>query len=110
MKTLKVLDDDIQLKIIEGDEELLQSIERTLTTRLGEWFLNTEYGLDYEPIIQKQFDIDRIELAVREAILQESRVLEVISVTVEVNRETRKADIKFIARTENAQVESEVVV
>ena len=110
MKALKVLNDDIQLELIEGDGELVQSIERTLSTRLGEWFLNTDFGLNYEVIIQKQFDIEEIKLAVTEAILQESRVIEVLSINVSVDREKRQSKIDFIARTENTEIEGEVIL
>jgi len=94
MKTFKIVNGDLvfdgqgNLVMVEGKEEIVQSIERILTTNKGEWFLNLEYGLDYQEIQGKGRDIEGIKLAITEAILQEERVSEVekIDLSLDKNR------------------------
>lgn len=83
MKTFK-LDDNGDLVIengnlvmVEGKEELRQSIERILSTNINEWFLNANFGLDYEAIQGKGKSKESIKLAIAEAIYQDSRIVEV---------------------------------
>lgn len=110
MRTLGIIEDDIQLNIVDGDKEIKQSLERILTTRIHEWFLNTTFGLDHESIIKKPIESEQIELVVREALLQDERVVEVLSIGIEVDRKTRKAIISFSARTKETIIESEVTL
>ena len=83
MKTFKIVNGDLvfdgqgNLVMVEGEDEIAQSIERVLTTNKGEWFLNLEHGLDYQEIQGKGRDVEGIKLAITEAILQEGRVSEV---------------------------------
>ncbi len=65
------------LVIIDGNEELRQSIERILTTNVGEWFLDVGFGLNYREIQGKGKDKESIKLAIAEAIHQEPRIQEV---------------------------------
>lgn len=96
------------LEIVEELEEIRQSVERILSTRKGEWFLNTEFGLNYDNLLTKQFDRELIELDVREAILQEERIDEVINIDIEHDRQDRKVKIKFVARVQSDILEGEV--
>lgn len=94
MKTFKLVNGDLifdaqnNLVMVEGEDEIAQSIERVLTTNKGEWFLNLEHGLDYKAITGKGRDIEGIKLAITEAILQEERVSEVerIDLSLDKNR------------------------
>lgn len=109
MTSLKIIGDDIQLFTVDGDEELRQSIERRLTTRLGEFFLNTGFGLDMDSIVGKQVDKEQVDLAIRECLLQENRILEVNGINIEITND-RKAKINFTAKTIDTTIESEVVI
>ena len=80
MKAFKVDDkgdlviENGDLVMIDGDDELVQSVERRLGTNKNEWFLDTEYGLDYEAIRGKGVTRDRAELVLTEAIYQDDRM------------------------------------
>lgn len=80
MKTFKIHNDDLvfdeqnNLVMVEGVDEVAQSIERTLTTNLNEWFLDIEFGLDYSAIIGKGKNIEDIRLSILDAIYQDERV------------------------------------
>lgn len=65
------------LVMIEGDSDLVQSIERILSTNTSEWFLDTEFGLDYSELEGKGKLKDNIKLVITEAIFQESRIEQV---------------------------------
>ncbi len=103
MKTFKLVNGDLifdaqnNLVMIDGEDEIAQSIERVLTTNKGEWFLNLEHGLDYKAITGKGKDIDGIKLAITEAILQEERVSEVEKMDLFLDK-NRHLKINVIAR------------
>lgn len=93
MKTFKIINGDLvfdgqnNLVMVEGKEEIAQSIERILTTNIGEWFLNLKHGLDYQEIQGKGRDIEGIKLAITEAILQEERVSEVERIDLSLDKD-----------------------
>ena len=119
MKTLKVdtngdlvFDKHKEFEMVEGGEEICQSIERTLTTRMGEWFLNTNFGLDHEHLVNvKRLDLDLARSAIYEAIMQEPRVSEVIDIILDPDYQRRVMKITFKARADDGTtVESEVML
>lgn len=63
--------------VIDGRDELVQSIDRILTTNIGEWFLSMGFGLDYQAIQGKGKNKESVKLAIKEAIYQDERVAEV---------------------------------
>lgn len=74
------------LVMIDGNEELRQSIERILTTNKNEWFLDIEFGLDYQAIQGKGKSKESIKLAISEAIYQDSRIKSVDIKDIEIDR------------------------
>lgn len=94
MITFKIVNNDLvfdaqnNLVMVEGEDEIAQSIERVLTTNKGEWFLNLEHGLDYKAITGKGKDKESVKLAIIEAIMQEYRVdvVEEIDIKIDKNR------------------------
>lgn len=114
MKTFKIVNDDLvivsgNLQMVEGKDEIVQSVERTITTRLGEFFLDTSHGFDYETVQKKRYSEDEIKDAVREAVLQEDRITTVDTVDVVVDRTSRIVTIRFTATGEET-IEGEVTV
>lgn len=74
------------LVMIDGNEELRQCVERILTTNKNEWFLNTEFGLDYSAIQGKGKTKESIKLAITEAIFQEPRIKQVDIIDIEIDK------------------------
>lgn len=109
MKTFKIVDGDLVLDkkmnvvMLEGIDELAQCIERTLTTNIGEWFLNIEFGLDYNAIQGKGKDKEGIQFAIREAILQDDRVDDVEFISIDVDRVNRYLTVKLNITTKDGQ-------
>lgn len=101
MKTFKIVDGDLvfdgqnNLVMMEDIEEETQSIERTITTNQGEWFLNILHGLDYSEIQGKGKDKESIILAITEAIHQDDRVEEIEYINLDFNRKNRSIKVDF---------------
>ncbi|MGP1567992.1 MAG: hypothetical protein ACTTHM_04690 [Peptoanaerobacter stomatis] len=116
MKSFLIKDDDIviengNLKMIDNDLELCQCVERTLTTRLEEFFLNLEHGMNYDDLHSKSPDIEHIKIDISDAVLQEERVKLIEKIDVEIDRANRKAKIYFVFRTiDDELLEGEVII
>lgn len=101
MKTFKIVDGDLvfdgqnNLVIVEDIEEEAQSIERILTTNKNEWFLDVDFGLDYQAIQGKGKDKESIALAIIEAIHQDDRVEEIEYINIDFNRKNRNIKVDF---------------
>lgn len=117
MKTLQiengdlVLDGQMNLQMVEGTDEEIQSIKLILHVNKGEWFLNVDHGLDYSAIQGKGKDKEDIKLALTEAITQDDRVDRVEYESVEINRQERKLNVVFkvFMKSGNVVEESEVL-
>lgn len=80
------------------EKEIMQSIHNRLSTRLGEFFLDTEYGCDYLNMLsleQKEPDNEEIEFALRECILSDQNVSEIENIIISENK-NRKKEINFV--------------
>lgn len=93
------------LVMIDGDEEIAQSMERRLSTNKNEWFLDLEFGLDYDAIRGKGVTRDRVELAITEAIYQDERIEDTALITNEVDNKTRLSDMGVIAKVGDTDIE-----
>ena len=106
------LDGQNNLKMVNGADEKLQSVRLLLSTNTGEWFLNTEHGLDYFVFLGQKWPDSEEETraAFMEAFEQEPRIEEVLSLSFEFLREERKLKVKFRLRMEGEEVEGETEV
>lgn len=102
-----LLDDDRDLAYVDGDlvtvtglDELLQSVQIALLTRLGEYFLDTDAGLAWGTVI---FVRPAEESLIRAEIIRVcgsvDGVEEVNDVVIETNEITREATIDVLLRT-----------
>lgn len=117
MKTFKIADGDLvfdasgNLEMVDGKDEIAQSVEMILTANKGEWFMNEEFGLDYSEITDKLKTKKDIEFALREAIFQEERIEEVEFRRVDIDHARRKLIVDLEVRTvDNEVIRSEVIV
>lgn len=111
MKVFKVDDkgdliiENGDLVMIDGDEEIAQSMERRLSTNKNEWFLDLYFGLDYEAIRGKGVTRDKTELAITEAIYQDERIEDAALIVNEVDNGSRLSDMKVIAKVGDTDIE-----
>lgn len=112
MRTLKLLDGDLcfdesELQMVEGNEEIAQSVLISLKTRLGEFKLDENVGLDRANVLGKALNIEEARYDIVEAIMQEERITSVDQLEIHDDRttRTRKVDLKMsINETESLEL------
>lgn len=100
MKTLELVNGDLILKdgelaMVEGDEELAQSVEMILKTSLGEFELDEFLGVDRENLLGKNLDEEEAQYDIIEAIAQEERIATVEDIEFQFDRKARSSRIKL---------------
>jgi len=90
-----IINIDRNIEMTQGDDEIVQALERAFTTNAGEWFLNANHGLEYPLIQGKGITDEAIQLEIIRTALQETRVREVDSIQIERNNINRTVDIMF---------------
>lgn len=70
---------------VSGKQQEIQKIQQVLGTKLGEWKYNSNEGLDFDALLQKHPDQNRIREAVQNALFEidENYVLQECSYSVE---------------------------
>jgi phage baseplate assembly protein W len=100
MKAPLIVDGDLVMKngeivMIDGDQELAQSVESILKTRQGEFFMDTEFGFNRDNLLGKQADQDAAHDDIVEAIAQEERVATVDEITFTDDRSSRSRAVSL---------------
>jgi phage baseplate assembly protein W len=115
LKTLKLIDGDLvfekgDFQANEGEEEIQHCAEIILGTNKGEWFLNPEFGIDFNNLVGKVTN-GQIENEILEGLAQEPRIESIERVEITRNKQNRKATVTFEATLANDEtLESEVTV
>lgn len=84
-----------EIQMVEGDKELAQSVESILKTRQGEFFMDTEFGLNRDNLLGKQADQDAAHDDIVEAVAQESRIATVEEITFADDRSSRSRTVSL---------------
>ncbi len=85
------------MQMVEGDDELLQAVRLTMTTNLGEWFLNEGFGFAIFDVLGERFDEQRTTDAVYACLGQmDDRVDSVEDVYIEFDRPARTVYITYV--------------
>ena len=114
MKSFLIKNDDLvirdgEMQMVDGTEETCQCVERALTTRQGEFFLDTEHGLNHEEFKRKNFSSEIIKMEVVETALQEEMVEKVSGIEIDYKSINRSIKIKFAGILKNGKaIETEV--
>lgn len=114
MKSFFIKNDDLviqdgEMQMVSGTEETCQCVERALTTRQGEFFLDTEHGLNHEEFKKKNFSDEIIKMEVVETAMQEEMVEKVSGIEIDYESINRSVKIKFTGVLKNGEViETEV--
>lgn len=99
-----VLDAQNNIVIIDGDDEIIQCVERVLTTNLGEWFLDLDEGLEKSAILGvKRFNPSHAKEVIVTAILQEPRIARVESVELQHDPGERTLDAYVVLIKANGE-------
>lgn len=107
MKTFKIKNGDLSidqsgnLEMVDKEDEIAQSVEMILSANKGEWFLNEDFGLDYDEITSKGQSKRDIEFALREAIFQEERIQGIEFPKIEIDSVNRRLSVDLELTTED---------
>ena len=110
MKSLKLKNGDLtidarnNLELIDGFKEIGQRVKLILETRLGEWFLNENFGFNYEVIQTKSLDKDAIRVELLEALEQEEEFEELLEFDVDLDRKERFLNLTFKAKIDGEEI------
>ena len=112
-----LLDDDGDLVLTSdllfstGINAVAQGIRIRIQTFKGEWFLDLNHGVPYyQDLLGQKFNEIKARSAFREAIITAPGVVELISLEVSFNGQTRELSVSWEARTTFGIVEEELVL
>lgn len=97
------------LRLVYDHDEIMQQVERSLTTRQTEWFLNLGIGLDWEIIFAKPYDRVSVEREIRREITAVDGIAAVEQVTLIFNSNTRGLQVEFLATFEDGEQDTGVI-
>ncbi len=91
------LDGDMNLVMVDGDDEKIQSVKNLLSCRMGEWFLNTRHGLDYFAFLGERFDRRQeiIRAVFLDCLSQEKRISRVEDLELSFDNVNRQMRVDF---------------
>lgn len=90
------MDDQKSFKMVEGDDELIQSVGVVFKTAKGSWFLNPDnHGFDRTTVQTKVYDEVMVTDALFEAALQEDRIANIEEITFDYDKQKRKLAVDF---------------
>jgi len=97
------------LQVVNGDRATAQEIKTRLLFFKGESFANLLEGVPYfQEILIKGVDENRVKSIIKQAILSVPTIVDVESITFELDRQTRSATVEWSARTNvNTVISSE---
>ncbi|PIC73348.1 DUF2634 domain-containing protein [Sporosarcina sp. P17b] len=99
MKTFGLQDGDLvfdkgDFTIIEGTQELQQCLQIMLSTNLGEWFLNEDFGFNYHLALEKPED-DEVQSEIARVLAQEERIETIGEITTKQDTRLRTLDVHY---------------
>lgn len=88
------------VQVIDGARRVAQQIKVTLLLFLGEWFLDTSFGVPYlESVLVKNPRFGTLHAVFRSKIIDVPNVLRVRTLNFDVNRQARHLSVTFEAET-----------
>ncbi|QBL97925.1 hypothetical protein EauM23_00032 [Exiguobacterium phage vB_EauM-23] len=114
MKDLKFKNGDLILsgndfQMVEGIDDVGQSVESTLGTNLGEFELEPELGIVYLNMVGKGIAEEDIQAEIFAGLSQEERIESVSEIEVDRDNTNRNTTVRFSAVTDTGEtIESEV--
>lgn len=95
----------------KAPEVVAQRLTIRLRTFMGEWFVNTLYGVPYyERILKKQTTKTNVDNIMREQILSEPGVLEIVNFSSNLNSIAREYSCSFTVRTQEGQASITITI
>jgi phage baseplate assembly protein W len=115
MQSLKLADGDLvfdengELIMIDGAEEVAQCAELALGTNQGEWFLNPKMGIIFRAFLDKKQSEEEMREQIRQGLFQEPRIKTVETIEFTIDRKNRTIEISFQATADTGESIDEAV-
>ncbi len=91
---------DFDLALVEGAAQVGQRLKTRLKSFLGEWFLDTDFGVPYfQEILKKGPDLNRVIAVIQEQILADAEVLEITDFQTTYDNGARAFSYRFRVNT-----------
>ncbi|PDO11568.1 MAG: hypothetical protein BLM47_00050 [Candidatus Reconcilbacillus cellulovorans] len=116
MKDIKIVDGDIvfekgDLAIVEGVDELRQTVYIGMQTNQGEWFLNPEIGIRHAAFVGKKPNDEEMRAEIIRGAMQDERIQSVEDIRIERDMKNRKLTATFRAVAVSGEsIEGEVTL
>ena len=116
MKDLKISNGDLvfekgDLAIVEGEEELRQTVYIGMQTNQGEWFLNPEVGIRHAAFVGKKPNDEEMRAEIIRGVMQDERIQSVEDIRIERDTKSRKLTASFRATAASGEsIEEEVTI
>ncbi|MGA4517194.1 DUF2634 domain-containing protein [Solibacillus silvestris] len=99
MKTLGLINGDLSFEggdfiVIEGVEEVQQCLEIMLSSNLGEWFLNEDFGFNYHMALENPED-EEVQAEIARVLAQEERVTTIDEITTTRDKKLRTLEAGY---------------
>lgn len=108
------LDSQQQVTTVSDADEKAQTIRLLLSTFRGEWAANPAHGVDHWTYLGQPYHPQRTpalaQAVIRDALLQEPRISEVVSVDTSFDRADRNLVITLRAIMDGEEIETEVEI
>lgn len=89
-----------QIQTVNGNELIRQTVKTILSTNKGEWFLNTDEGINFYNLLGKEKNDEIIKNEILQGLLQVDSSFFIDSFSCEVDKETRKLKVQFTAKND----------
>ena len=104
MKAFALKDGDIyesggQIAFVEGADEIPQTVQTRISTFLGEYFYNQDYGIPYWDAIQNQSNIEVLNMALKRTIEGTVGVKSIVSFQSSLDSAARSYSISAVVST-----------
>ncbi|TMV49354.1 DUF2634 domain-containing protein [Paenibacillus mesophilus] len=114
MKDFKLLGDDIAMEngdfvMVEGPDELRQTVYIGMQTNQGEWFLNPDVGMQHSTFGGKKPNEEAMRAEIVRGATQDDRIRTVDEVQFEQDSKARKLSVTFKATATDGTTIQEAV-
>lgn len=82
--------------MVEEDDDIIQCVERAITTNLGEWFLNPLMGFARFEVLGQKHDPDHETELLYAVILQEDRIESIEDLKIDFDRSSRELTVQVV--------------
>lgn len=93
-----------------GQDAIDQIVRNTLSLWRGNWFRDTDRGVDWLGVAKKQYNKSGIIQILSAALRKNQYIDDVIEISVRVDKENREATIVYIVKADNELVTGNEVI